>query len=176
MQLTHYKTIDFRSDNVRSVCTSCTNASLELLELSAKGFDYCHNVMEQVSYHQGSALVACQVYAVGSFGDVNDIRKSKRLSVLKKHEAYGLGLYDKPGYTFINLINELANYFKHNEEWSDSWKEGYTSKTLNYYGIDESTEFPLNVGINILTNETGDLRLIAEILENWRSNLIENYT
>ena len=65
------------------------------------------------------------------------------------------------------LINALANYFKHNEEWS-SWPDNETTKTLRYYGISENTEFPLDEGVSIILGESSDLRSLCEVLEDWR--------
>jgi hypothetical protein len=74
-------------------------------------------------------------------------------------------------YSYIELINALANYFKHNEE-RDKWPVNETTKTLRYFGINENTEFPLRFGIKGLVGESVDLRDLCSILENWRWSLL----
>ncbi len=79
---------------------------------------------------------------------------------------------DKYGY--IELINSLANYFKHNEEW-ETWPNNETTKTLRFFGINESIDFPLNVGISYILNNDNDLRGLCEHLESWRFKIVEKY-
>lgn len=104
--------------------------------------------------------------------DINEIRKDFGMKPVKKLACYKSGASESYQYTLVELVNSLANYFKHSEEW-DGWPVNETTKTLRYYGIDEATEFPLSKGVEILLYRGRDLRGIAEILENWRFGEIE---
>lgn len=126
---------------------------------------------EYAEYFYGAALVACQPYAVGTVSDINEIRASLGLSKLRKMELYKSNGISTLRYTFVELINSLANLFKHNQEW-DIWPDKENTRTLRYFGIDEKTEFPLNTGISIILCESSDLRRLCETLENWRFFLI----
>ncbi|PHU99448.1 hypothetical protein CSQ88_22510 [Iodobacter sp. BJB302] len=77
-------------------------------------------------------------------------------------------------HTLIELINSLANLFKHNQEW-DRWPENETTKVLKYFGIDDKTEFPLNAGIGIVIGDSDDLRGLCLALESWRASLIYEF-
>ncbi len=124
----------------------------------------CHGIWRIFIW---AVLVACQVYAVGTISDINEIEKSKhnKIALYKYKET------DFSEYTYVELINALANFFKHNEEWS-TWPINETTKTLRYYKIDENTEFPLHTGIIIIIGESSDLRQLCTVLEDWRFSLL----
>lgn len=123
--------------------------------------------MEYAEYFHGAVLVACQAYAVGTVSDINEIEAANH----KKIDLYKHKETNYHEYTYVELINALANFFKHNEEWS-IWPVNETTKTLRYYRIDENTEFPLYQGIKIIIGESSDLRDLCEILEDWRFSLL----
>ena len=122
---------------------------------------------EYAEYIYGAVLVACQAYAVGTVSDINEVRGSN----YRKIDLYKRKVVSGQEYTYIELINSLANYFKHNEEWA-SWPENETTKVLRYYGINESTEFPLQSGTEVIIGESTDLRGLCEVLEDWRFTLL----
>lgn len=163
----HIREIDDRSTPLRILCTASTNAISELLEFSKVGIMDGITAMEYAEYFHGAVLVACQAYAVGTVSDVNEISNSN----IKKIDLYKFQEITIREYTFVELINALANFFKHREEWS-SWPVNETTKTLRYFGINENTEFPLYVGIRILIGDSEDLRGLCAILENWRFSLL----
>jgi len=170
----HLNEIDFRSTPLRTLCTTATNAINELVAFSKAGMFDGLTAMEYGSYFHGAVLVACQAYAVGTVSDINKIRESHNEEALKKHVLYKYMETSDCRYSYIELINELANYFKHNEEW-ESWPNNRTTKVLGYYGINESTEFPMNVGIMKIIDESDDLRGLCGVLEVWRESEIRKY-
>lgn len=163
----HFKEADYRSTPLRILCTTVTNAINELIAFVKAGVLDGITAKEYAEYFYGPVLVACQAYTLGTVSDVNDIKKSshKKLELYKNKES------EYQQYSSVELINALANYFKHNEEW-DNWPINITTKTLRSYGITENTEFPLGFGIDILTGESQDLRMLCSILENWRFSLL----
>lgn len=122
---------------------------------------------EYAEYFHGAVLVACQAYAIGTVSDVNEINGTK----YKKIDLYKHKIMSGQVYTYVELINSLANYFKHNEEWS-SWPNNETTNVLRHYGINESTTFPLQTGIEVIIGESTDLRGLCEVLEDWRFSLL----
>lgn len=164
---THYKETDHRATPLRILCTTATNAIDEIIRFSKVGMYDGSIAMEYVSCLQGAVLVACQAYAAGSASDINKIRKAHNLQPLRKHILYNSMETMALEYSCVALINSLANYFKHNEEWS-SWPNNPTTKILSYYDINELTEYPMNSGISRIIGESEDLRGLCEILEMWR--------
>jgi hypothetical protein len=169
----HYKEMDYRSMPLRVLCTSTENAIKELISFTKEPvFLDGITALEYAEYLYGAAFVACQAYAVGVVSDINDIRSSAGKEKVSKLSLYKQNPAVNSGTSSIEFINALANYFKHNEEWS-TWPENETTKALKYFGLTESTEFPLKSGAEILTGHDSELRLMCEILEDWRSGLIE---
>ncbi|MBW2940292.1 hypothetical protein [Zhongshania aquimaris] len=163
----HYKEIDFRSTPLRTLCTATTNVVSELIHLSKNGVMDGITAMEYAEYFYGAALVACQTYAAGTVSDINEIEKAN----YKKIDLYKYQETNCHEYTYVELINSLANYFKHNEEWS-VWPVNETTKTLRHYHIDENTDFPLYQGIKTIIGESPDVRRLCEVLEDWRFSLL----
>ncbi|MBK2107068.1 hypothetical protein [Francisella philomiragia] len=118
----------------------------------------------------GTALVACQTYMVGTVGDISEIKGTK----LNKIELYKYGKSKCEEYTIVELVNALANFFKHNEEWVSSWPTNETAKTLRSYGIDGNTEFPLCKGIEKIIGESFELNGLVTVLKDWRYSLIND--
>lgn len=168
----HFKELDFRSIPLRTLCTASTNAISELIELAKSGIVDGLTAQEYGQYLFGAALVACQAYAVGAVTDINTIRSASGKPPLSKIELYKSNMTNKNSHSFILLINSLANYFKHHEEWQ-SWPDNETTRTLRHYGINENTEFPLSEGISTILGESSDLRGLCEILESWRFSQIQ---
>lgn len=163
----HYKETDLRSIPLRILCTTSSNAIDELIKFSKSGVLDGITAMEYSEYFYGAVLVACQAYAVGTVSDVNEIQESN----CKKLDLYEYTESDLHEHTQVELINALANFFKHNEEWI-LWPNNRTAKTLRYYGIDEKTEFPLNKGVEIILDGSGDLRSLCTVLEDWRFSIL----
>jgi len=170
----HVNEFDFRSAPLRTLCTASTNAILELIHFSKEKKMDAITAMEYAEYFHGAVLVACQAYAVGTVTDINKIRKYAGEPPLKKLDLYNAKMISGHEYNLVQLINALANFFKHNEEWS-SWPSNETTKTLRYYGVNESTEFPLYTGVSAILGESTDLRGLCEVLEAWRFSQIEEW-
>jgi hypothetical protein len=150
-----------------------TNAIGELIAFSQEpGLFDGITAMEYAEYLYGAALVACQAYATAKVGDINKIRESQGLKPLRKLFVYRNGESESQQFHQIELINSLANLFKHKDEWS-SWPVNETTKRLHHFGIDEKTEFPLHTGTKHITGNTDDLRVICAILEDWRAKQIQ---
>lgn len=170
----HVSELDFRSTPLRTLCTASTNAISDLIGFAKEGLIDGLTAKEYAEYFHGAVLVACQAYAVGTVVDVNSIRRASGKPTLEKIELYKANSTSGNQFTMVALINALANYFKHNEEWS-SWPDNETTKTLRHYGINEETEFPLYTGISAILGEYSDLRGLCEVLEAWRLTQIHRW-
>src|ERR1022692_3513389 len=148
----HLREIDTRSTPLRVLCTTSTNAIAELVEFCKEGMMDGITAMEYAEYFYGAVLVACQAYAVGTVSDLNEIDGSKN----NKLDLYKYRRPASQDHTLVELINALANYFKHNEEWA-AWPSNETTKVLRYFGINESTEFPLETGVCAVIGDSPDL-------------------
>ena len=163
----HYKEMDYRSAPLRVLSTASTNAVAELAGFSTEGIMDGGTAMEYAESFHGALLVACQAYAVGTVSDINEIQESN----YSKIELYKYKETNYHDYTHVELINALANFFKHNEEWV-SWPVNGTTKTLRYFGINEDTEFPLYTGIKVIIGESTDFGGLCKVLEDWRFALL----
>ena len=164
---THIISSDLRVNALNIVCTLNTNAVLELISMSKTEFMDVDKAGDYIEVMYGSVLVACQVYALGTVSDINKIRQSSGLSKLKKIKLYKHSRHKFCNYTEVELINSLANYFKHSDEW-EIWPDNETTKTLRSYDINENVDFPLRFGVDFLLKGSNDLRGLSCILENWR--------
>lgn len=62
---------------------------------------------DRCEYFIGVGFVACQQYLV----------ESLLFTGIDKKDAYGLGPVHCSGTTYVNLINDAANWWKHESEW-----------------------------------------------------------
>ena len=171
----HYKEFDFRSEPLRFLCTATENAIIELVTLTNPPVNLdVITAMEIAEYQYGAVYVAWQAYAVGTVSDINEIRLSLGKDKRGKLDLYKQKQTVSEGPTSVELINALANYFKHHEEWS-AWPSNHTTDTLRCFGINEKTEFPLSHGVEVLEGDNKELRKVCEILEGWRSSLISEF-
>lgn len=164
---------DFRSTPLLTLCTSATNAVSELLSFRDFGLFDNATALEYAEYFKGAVLVACQAYAAGVVADVNKIRDTLGEPRVKKFELYKQSSLVTGGYTQVELINALANFFKHRDEW-ELKADPKTMKVLNAFGVVESMDFPLHSGIQKILGESTDFRGICRVLEDWRFMQIEN--
>jgi hypothetical protein len=75
------------------------------------------------------------------------------------------------------LINSIANYYKHQDEWVE-WPNNYTTKDLADISIDRKTDFPCYETALKLWPEDKieDLQNLLHIISNWRSHILSKYT
>jgi len=128
----------------------------------------------------GIAFIIAQTYILGTVGDVNRIRKSSGKSQKGKIDYYS----DVPkslcnGVSQILLINSIADYHKHHDEW-DGWGKGRskpTTQILAGIGIVESTEFPCYVAATKLwdENEIENLGNLLTLIREWREYILSKY-
>jgi hypothetical protein len=110
--------------------------------------------------------------------DINRIRESNGKPPLTK-----IGYYcDSPhcnGTTTgtVLLINAIANYYKHHDEWGDNWPNNPTTNALANVGINSTTDFPCYQAAVILF---GDDRVwqfarLRQMIAVWRQHILSAY-
>jgi hypothetical protein len=74
------------------------------------------------------------------------------------------------------LINSIANYYKHHDEWTE-WPQNYTTEDLLVIGIDQSTDFPCYLTALQLWQgkDIEELRSLSQIIFKWRDYVLEKY-
>src|SRR5437870_3746125 len=88
----------------------------------------------------GLGFVAAQTYVLGTAQDLNAIRRSRGKSALDKSECYKCDAITlKETVTRIELINAVANYFKHHDEWWRGWPDRQDTQILSQVGITQET-------------------------------------
>lgn len=118
----------------------------------------------------GSLLVSAQAYCISSLRDINEIRVSLGLNKLTKEKAYQNHRVKVQGYSLIEMVNCTANYFKHRDEWSDTWPDNYTTRVLTAFSMD--CEFLINEFQGLIDSEYG-YKTLSDLVSEWRNDLIE---
>jgi len=125
----------------------------------------------------GIAFVVAQTYILGTVDDLNEIRKSEGKSQMDKVNCYSDSPKKLPsGVSPILLINSIANYYKHHDEW-DRWPTNLTGETLCNVGIGEGTEFPCYVAATKLWAEKkiDNLKNLLTLISEWRKYILSKY-
>jgi len=104
----------------------------------------------------GLGFVAFQTYAVPAVVDLNRIRGDRRKPKKNKLDCYSCDPVTlRGGVTRIQLVNAVANYWKHHDEWSrwpinDKDQGFYDTQTLACVGITQETVHPCIEATNLL--------------------------
>lgn len=174
----HTSEIDFRFDWVATTIHALESgfANIREKEDAELWFDGIWQ-LEHADNILGIAFVAAQAYILGTVEDVNTIREDAGKKRMDKIDYYS----DVPELlsseaSQILLINSIANYYKHHDEW-DKWPTNFTGKTLAQVGIVESTEFPCYVAATKLWNENEleNLENLLMIISKWREYILSKY-
>ena len=172
----HYREVDYRVDWVRDLFSSL-NHGFSSIQEKLSTIDYFDGLFaeEQAESIFGIAFLTAQIYITGTISDISEISGE---NVLSKSKMLSIGSPEiSNGITKVLLINTIANYYKHHEEWS-GWEVNRlnrkTIETLNSCGINEGCEFPCHEAAQIIwPNEVlCELNYLLNILVEWRENLM----
>ncbi len=126
----------------------------------------------------GLGFVAFQTYALGTWTDLNEIRENGGKSPLKKLQCYRCDPVTVRGAaTRIEVINAVANYFKHHDEWP-RWPtakkdQGFQdAETMRHVGISETADHPCIEATNLLCGTSWELIVLHQIVQEWRAHVI----
>jgi hypothetical protein len=126
------------------------------------------NETEAVENLLGTAFISCQTFITNIVSEIILIHKNHnklnpknklkttgdtRLEIL----SFGEKLNNNSKYTSVQIIDAVANYYKHRDEWSFNWGNlsGKSAKTA---------EIIMSVGAS--TGCTGNLRMASRVLGN----------
>jgi hypothetical protein len=129
---------------------------------------------EHAELFLGLGFVAFQTYALGTWTDLNRIRQAAGKRPVDKLVCYKTDpiLVNQNGPTRIELINAVANYFKHHDEWPREWPEKRdtiitpTIITLKTVGITQKSEFPCIDAACMLCGDGWQLVFYIRLFEN----------
>lgn len=170
--------LDFRYDWV-SVTLDALESGFKILQEKTDVEPWFDGLwqMEYAESILGIAFVIAQTYILGTAEDVNTICESKGKSPISKIDLYS----DVPqlvpnNVSPILLINSIANYYKHHEEW-ETWPTNLTGKVLSNVGIGKDTEFPCYIAATKLwnDNEIRNLKNLLTIISRWREYILAKY-
>jgi len=129
-------------------------------ETDALGY---YDIAEHIA---GLAFVACQTYMSIVCGSLN----------LKKVDSLSKGQIHSSGCSKISLINHAANYWKHNNEWTDINKDKRCEiiiKALESLNINVNTSYPLSCMLRELSHpKPASFAVIANILRDWVDSIL----
>jgi hypothetical protein len=169
---------DFRYSWTSSICQSLELgfSSIREREKEEVWFDGLWQ-LEHIECLFGIAFVSAQTYILGTVQDINTIRKNSGKSSIDKIKYYAEDTNPLPcGTSRITLINAIANYYKHHDEW-DIWPTNSTTKILSTVGITDTTEFPCYKAAITLwgEQECGKLGHLLFLISEWRQYILNQY-
>ena len=169
--------MDLRESWISDLLASLSHGFVKIQE-KLRDLDY-YDVgfaKEQAETIFGLAFVAAQTYITGTISDMFEINSDCGLS------KQDMLFHDSPqlnqNVSKIILVNAIANYFKHYEEWNGWEIQRYnrqTIQTLNLVGINENTTYPCHVAAQMIwPNEVlCELSYLLDVLVDWRKHLLE---
>ena len=174
----NWREIDFRYDWV-SLTLHALRSGFESIREKANDESWFDGLwqLEHGENILGVAFVAAQAYMLGTVDDINKIRASNGRPSVGKINYYSDDPKPLPGgVSRILLINSVANYYKHHDEWT-GWPANLTGQTLADAGITESTEFPCYEAATKLwdPNDVENLDNLLSIISAWREHIISTY-
>jgi len=176
----HIREMDFRRDWIAELFHALTTA-IENIENKIEEIDWFDGIfaLEHTETILGVAFVAAQTYIAGTVADINELLgKSKHLTKRQLLELDGGSINNCV--TQMQLIDAVANYYKHHDEWV-TWqpdeRNRYTISILNKCGITEKTEFPCNSAASLLWPEAelGKFHYLLDIMLHWRKRVFREY-
>ncbi len=173
--------IDYRIDWVTTVLDSLESAFTRIEEMGRdqEWFDGLFQ-MEHAEVVFGVSFVTAQAYILGTTQDVKGIRQSAGKQPLRKVPFCfycDAAHCDGTNTSTIMLINQIANYYKHHDEWGDTWPNNHTTAALADVGIDSNTEFPCHRAAVILfgKDHAWQLGRLREMIADWRQHVLSTY-
>ena len=175
---THYREVDYRVDWMRDLFESL-NHGFSMIQEKLNTIDYFDGLFaqEQAEMIFGISFVTAQTYITGTVSDMSAININSGLS---KADMLNIGSpLVANNVPKVLLINTIANYYKHHEEWGDWHIESHnrrTIQTLSQVGINGETSFPCHEAARIIwpTEVLCELNYLLNVLVEWRQNLLQH--
>ena len=165
----NFNEMDFRIDPLHDVIVGI-EAGLTAVEqrLAAEEVFDGITANEHAESLIGLGFVAAQTYAIGTWCDLNRIRKQSGKPDVSKMDCYATDTILVSGkVTRIEIVNAVANYFKHHDEWL-RWPMSETTRILASVGITDKSEFPCVQAVHLFSGTTCELIVLHQIVKEWR--------
>jgi hypothetical protein len=94
---------------------------------------------------------------------------------IEKHRALKFGTRHRSGLTKVQIVNQAANYWKHNNEWTLDRavaRQEAIERAFESIGVPVDTDYPLTgVLAELTTPLPASLRSVMAILDTWKAEL-----
>jgi len=121
--------------------------------------------LDELEHLVGFGIVGVQTY----------ITDMASFAGLQKHEAFRFGPKTDSGTSKIQIINAVANYWKHRSEWALNGggnRKKAIEKLFEEVGYSTDTEYPVSgIVTELLTPQDTRLSNLAGILADWRNSM-----
>ena len=166
MKKKHWREFDFFYTPCKNTIAALESAQQQSL-LFWKSLGQEGSLVEEFEFTLGLSLVAIQKYMSHVMYDLNEIGiLMGKAKFLKQGQ-----IIEKSPITDLTLINSLANYFKHNQEYP---LHKSTERSLNSVGLDLNDSSLLNKGLGILSKDYSMIQVL-DIVQSVRKQLISSY-
>ncbi len=150
-----YDSLDEKLSNL-----SCATAELD--DPDSWGiFDEMENLI-------GFGLVALQTY----------VTETATVLKLRKYTSYEFGPKTESGVAKIEILNALANFWKHREEWifdDEQKRKNAADRLFGEVGCSTDMEYPISgVLTELLTPQEVRFSNLIPILSEWRNDMVKN--
>lgn len=140
----------------------------------------------------GAAFVACQADITAVISHVNRMHKralsdGHRLASSDSSKAGMLALDNQlvatSTYSYVQVIDAAANYFKHRDEWRGSWtqfdpasRQGKTVAIITVVGAKQGSTGNMRTGVTALgISNYRNLTILYEHIASWADNVATAY-
>ena len=176
----HFNEFDWRLDSTTAVFNAISRAILETqARFAGVNEDYETDLgIAVIEDLLGLAFVAAQAYIAGTISDARKI--AKRAPSLTKQGLLRIGsatIADTTT-TCMELIDAVANYYKHHDEWSCWDKPGPHQKTVEVLRCLETDDFEPFICIRAAEAlhhgvEGAELQTLLSLITGWRQVVIQ---
>lgn len=124
-------------------------------------------IFDQMEYLMGFGLIALQTY----------ITDTAAFLKMKKGKTFCCGPKTKSGHSKIEILNAVANFWKHREEWifeGGEKRRNAVDKLFGNVGYETNYDYPISgVLSEILSPEDVRFSMLIPVLIEWRNDLIQ---
>jgi hypothetical protein len=132
----------------------------------------------------GTAFVGCQIFITATVSGTRHFQElSNDKSAHEKATVLGIGspTLASTNYTRVQVIDALANYFKHRDEWTGEWaaltgRAGQTISIIRAAGATQGNTGNLRTAAQALgVSDYGNLEILHNTIQEWCDNVWNAY-
>jgi hypothetical protein len=133
---------------------------------TAEECEQCGN-FDRAEHIMGLGFVACQAYIAATYGFLN----------VQKSDALSYGPCHRTGKRIVEIVNHVANYWKHHEEWhleKSPARQNRIRDVFDTIGFPVDLDYPLSgVLTEVVASDPAAFHPLVAKLANWRDELRE---